>query len=58
LIAALNARRRPYGGRVGLADDAEGSVLMDQALVAGIGNIYADEILFQHARTQRRRSTG
>jgi formamidopyrimidine-DNA glycosylase len=34
------------------------SVLMDQAVVAGIGNIYADEILFQARIDPRARSNG
>jgi len=46
----LEAFRRAISGR---RRDLK-SVLMDQALIAGIGNIYADEILFQarlHPRT-------
>jgi formamidopyrimidine-DNA glycosylase len=48
--AALAGRRRDVK-----------SVMMDQALVAGIGNIYADEILFQarlHPKTPVDRLTG
>ena len=53
---------RLRGFRSGLARPRRDvkSVLMDQALIAGIGNIYADEILFQarlHPKTAAPRST-
>jgi formamidopyrimidine-DNA glycosylase len=43
--------------RVGSKRSAVKSALMDQSLIAGIGNIYSDEILFQ-AGIHPKRSTG
>ncbi len=44
---ALDVDRNQFRERIGGKSGAVKSVLMDQAVLAGIGNVYADEILFQ-----------
>jgi formamidopyrimidine-DNA glycosylase len=44
---ALDLDLKTFKQRIGRSRGAVKSVLMDQTLIAGIGNIYTDEILFQ-----------
>jgi formamidopyrimidine-DNA glycosylase len=44
---ALEARERELASRISKHDRAIKTVLLDQKVIAGIGNLYADEILFQ-----------
>lgn len=55
---ALDVALDDFVARIGASAGAVKSVLMDQRKVAGIGNVYSDEILFQartapHARADR-----
>jgi len=44
---ALEVGRHEFIARIGKHDRAIKTVLLDQKVIAGIGNLYADEILFQ-----------
>ncbi len=44
---ALEVGRQEFIARIGKHDRAIKTILLDQKVIAGIGNLYADEVLFQ-----------
>ncbi|MBN1240792.1 MAG: DNA-formamidopyrimidine glycosylase [Gammaproteobacteria bacterium] len=54
---ALDVDERTFAGKLAEKRGAIKSALMDQTLIAGIGNIYSDEILF-HAKLHPKTPTG
>ena len=52
---ALDVRRRQFAGLLGRRRGGVKAALMDQSLVAGVGNIIADEVLWQARIHPRRR---